>query len=391
VGYFDIDDGSGGKERTVTSLLVGVETSPGGIEAEDDNPQFTLSLTIFYRPSKALLRETEKANQAKVAAANNERVRAYKDAFLKASRDRIKAASNIQTRPFDELREEERIVIYRRLIQDMLTFGLKMPDHRTQHIVAELLNSIFDVDKMLYFAAPEWWRPRMQSHQQFGSLIPVLNADGSIAVGDDGKPVFAPSTNTNLSSDVTVAWGGENRADSYYITEDSTPAKLGSSLGWLLQLDGDNMRNAFLNAPWVKAVVPIRPGRERAAINWLTHVEGFNGIGPTDMYSGAEPALQGKTMLQVLEVLADSVAQKHRDSISVQSFPDPASPGDPASTITATPVDQVYEHGFFPLEGGFRLQPGADFEVFDQWIEILPTEQVVPVEVSYDPKTGRQL
>ena len=38
------------------------------------------------------------------------------------------------------------------------------------------------------------------------------------------------------------------------------------------------MRNAFLNAPWVKAVIPIRPGKEEAAINWLKGVEGMNGI-----------------------------------------------------------------------------------------------------------------
>ena len=55
----------------------------------------------------------------------------------------------------------------------------------------------------------------------------------------------------------------EMTRDSYFITEDSEPARLGSSLGWLLQLDGDNMRNAFLNAPWVKAVIPIRPGGRR--------------------------------------------------------------------------------------------------------------------------------
>ena len=54
---------------------------------------------------------------------------------------------------------------------------------------------------------------------------------------------------------------------------------MGSSLGWLLQLDGDNLRNAFLNAPWVKAVVPIRPGRERAAFNWLQRV-GVEGSEP---------------------------------------------------------------------------------------------------------------
>src|SRR5436190_22049809 len=45
-----------------------------------------------------------------------------------------------------------------------------------------------------------------------------------------------------------------------------------------IQLDGDNLRNAFLNAPWVKAVIPIRPGKEKAAINWLKGVEGMNGI-----------------------------------------------------------------------------------------------------------------
>jgi hypothetical protein len=51
----------------------------------------------------------------------------------------------------------------------------------------------------------------------------------------------------------------------------------------------------------------------------------------------------------------------------------------------------VFEHGFYPLQGGFKLRTGADaFEVFDQWTEILPTDQVVPVEVVYDPKTGRQ-
>ena len=43
-----------------------------------------------------------------------------------------------------------------------------------------------------------------------------------------------------------------------------------------------------------------------------------------------------------------------------------------------------------PLEGGFRVQSaGEQFEVFDQWVEILPTDQIVPVEVAYDPKTGR--
>jgi len=30
------------------------------------------------------------------------------------------------------------------------------------------------------------------------------------------------------------------------------------------------------------------------------------------------------------------------------------------------------------------------FEVFDQWVEVVPTDQIVPVAVDYDPKTGLQ-
>ena len=57
------------------------------------------------------------------------------------------------------------------LIQDMLTQGIPMPDDRTRHVVAELLNTIFDIDKMLYFVAPEWWRPRLhRSHQALGGM-----------------------------------------------------------------------------------------------------------------------------------------------------------------------------------------------------------------------------
>ena len=80
-------------------------------------------------------------------------------------------ASKIEPRTFEDLREEERIVVYRSLIQDMLTKDIPMPDDRTRHVVSELLNSIFDVDKMLYFVAPEWWRPRLhRSHQSLGGL-----------------------------------------------------------------------------------------------------------------------------------------------------------------------------------------------------------------------------
>jgi hypothetical protein len=45
---------------------------------------------------------------------------------------------------------------------------------------------------------------------------------------------------------------------------------------------------------------------------------------------------------------------------------------------------------------GFRASPSSasgssNYHVFDQWVEVLPTDQVVPVAVSYDPATGQQI
>ena len=341
-------------------------------------------------PVKATLNWAPTVDQTAINTENSKRLAAFtaqeqalfNQAFVTAARERINAASNIVSRPFDQLRDEERIVVYRNLIQGMLTPStlVPQPDRQTQHVVAELLNSIFDVDKMLYFVAPEWWRPRLhQSHQQLGGLSEVID----------------PTTGNTLSVTPAIpqqdisAWGeADTRIDSYYITEESKPAKEGSSLGWLLQLDGDNLRNAFLNAPWVKAVLPIRPGKERAALSWLEHVEGMGTIGPDDTYLGPEPAWQGKTVFEVLQILADRVAEKHQAGDRPVDFADPI---DDSSTVRATPIDKVYEAGFDPLLGGFKAADPLDFEVFDQWLEILPTDQVAAVAVKYDPKTGRQV
>lgn len=220
----------------------------------------------------------------------------------------------------------------------------------------------------------------------------------TMTAGTNSAPTLAESS--------AVGWGGidDTTRDNYYVTSDSEPAKMGSSLGWLLQLDGDNMRNAFLNAPWVKAVMPIRPGKEQAAINWLKGVEGMNGITDDVIYHSNDPSevdvngdpLEGQKLIDVLFDLAEKIKRKHRDGIKMGQYPkasevtDPVL-ADPGNTVTATPIDRVYEHGFFPLEGSFRANVSGDYEIFDQWTEVLPTDQIVPVEVAYDPKTGRQI
>jgi hypothetical protein len=283
-------------------------------------------------------------------------------------------------------------------------------------VVSELIKAIFDVDKMLYFVAPEWWRPRLHHsrqdlHESDGDVGPrpplggvwtdspskALTLARTMASGDGYADAVAAST---------VGWGGVNdvQRDNYFITDESAPARLGSSLGWLLQLDGDDMRNAFLNAPWVKAVIPIRPGKEDAAINWLKGIEGMNGITGDVVYHtdnadekdvDGDP-LDGQKLIDVLLDLAEKIRRKHEAGTKAGKYPKPDEVTDPALvddavTVLSTPIDRVYEHGFFPLKASFRANVGGNYEIFDQWIEIVPTDQVVPVEVEYDPKSGRQV
>lgn len=378
-----------------------------------------VKLILHWSPKPAANDAIALKNAENLASFNEKERAAYEKAFVETVRDRVEVASKMTARRSNELREEERIVVYRKLIQDMLMQGVPLPDDRTRHVVAELINSIFDVEKMLYFVAPEWWRPRLHRSRQQLQETPPRPVKPSVPspAGEAASSVLqrglmrrmehaASNVNPAVIGAHTVGWGGVNDAerDNYYITEDSEPAKLGSSLGWLLQLDGDNMRNAFLNAPWVKAVIPIRPGREEAAINWLKGVEGMNGITDDVVYHASNPdetdingnPLDGQKMIDVLMDLAKKIKRKYEEGIETGKYPKLDEVSDPAlvdeeSTVTATPIDRVYEHGFFPLQGSFRVNVGKNYEIFDQWLEILPTDQIVPVQVAYDPKTGRQL
>ena len=347
---------------------------------------FVVAVNLQLTASADKRKEIDAANAAKVLARENAteaNSRKTKEEFVKAAKERIEMASEIHVRKYEDLREEERIIVYRNLIGTLMhetLFELPPgPDtDKIRHTLSELLNSIFDIDKMLYFVAPEWWNnaTRHHYHQALG--------------GTNNYDTFAGNL-TNWS-DLEV------RPDNYFITDKSHIARMGSSLGWLLQLDGDDMRNAFLNAPWVKAVLPIRPGKELEASNWLqqSHVEGTDGL--DNLYQAPETELQkiraalgivDVTLAEAIRFLCAEVALKHQQSLQVGRYPQEEINDD--SRVSATPIDKVYEHGFYPLAGGFRAVTSSAYEVFDQWIEVLPTDQVVPVKVAYDPRTGRQL
>jgi hypothetical protein len=373
-----------GKLIGSSRISIGVWIGQGGLDW-DKPVNFVVGGIVQFAPSATKRKEIADANSAKVTAnqaATAENERKTKEAFLNAAKERIEFASNINIRKYEDLREEERIIVYRKLIGALMSDALyNMPESttndQTRHTLSELINSIFDIDKMLYFVAPDWWKPRQHYHQ-------YLSGGGS------DYAVF--TGNVTSWSDLEI------RPDNYYITEKSQYAKMGSSLGWLLQLDADDLRNAFLNAPWVKAVIPIRPGKELEASNWLQqmHLEGTDGLG--DLYQAPDDELNKiKAALNITDVtigdaikyLCAEVAAKYRESFKVGRYPKEEINDD--NRVSATPIDKVYEHGFYPLKDGFRAITSEGYEVFDQWIEVLPTDQVVPVEVTYDPKTGRQI
>lgn len=298
----------------------------------NDQPEIKFNLKLIWKPPD----QTQEmlSYQKDLAKYSEKNSRLSYIEYLKSVRERVKLARNVNKRYSLELREEERSKIYEHLLSQLTNFNTD----QSQHVISEMIRALFDVDKMLYFVAPEWWMARKHYKQELGDT-------------------------TQLIDDDVISWGGikDQGRDNYLITDDSEPAPKGSSLGWLIQLDGDAHRNAFLNSPWVKAVIPIRPGREIGAINWLklAHVEGTDGLDAE--YDGPEEELHGKTVQEVLNILAEKVSEMNED----------------IKNTLAT--ETVYETGFDPLEGGFRAT-GIPYTIFDQWIEVLPTDQVVALE-----------
>ena len=370
-------------------VTVGVTTGSDGL-TWDKRITFQVSIGLQLKLSERKIKEINDANAGLAsgkALANAENQLKFAKAHLDAISERVTLASKISKRKFENLREEERTIVYRNLIKALMTEHLyKNPKeadtasgHQTRHVLSELINAVFDIDKMLYFVAPEWWRPRRTT--------------AALSLGVE-------SVAEKIGGSV-VTWASDSEYAKYFITEKSEPAPLGSSLGWLMQLDGDDLRNAFLNAPWVKAVIPIRPGKEEAAINWLKAVgiEGSDGLendyaAPADELTAIRTklgldALHTVKLADAIRHLCITVAEKHKESMTVGRYPKEELNDD--NRVSAIPINKVYEHGFYPLKGGFKAITEGNFEICSQWIEVLPTDQVVPVPVTYDPITGRQV
>ena len=225
--------------------------------APGDSANVSVNYSYTWDPAGAVLDEWEAERKAAVAALTEELLNAQ----FERQKGLITERSKIRPRPANDLRKEERYEVMNRMVSHLFARGDDPSDPTPLEI--EYFHRFFDIDGMFTYLHPSWWKPRYS---------PVTTGLGRTA---------------------------------YEITAESEPAPLGSSLGWLVQLDGDSRRNEFLNSPWVRVCLPIRPQREREAIAWLAkHIEGEFGydtakdplkslLGDIDKIRGNENKLGG--------------------------------------------------------------------------------------------------
>ncbi len=120
----------------------------------------------------------------------------------------------------------------------------------------------------------------------------------------------------------------------------------------------------------MKAVLPIRPGLEKQAIEYMKREEVAYIDGLQDKPAG----FGGKSVEEVLIGVAEEIGAEYAGSR------DPLPTG--VGQAAALPEEMVYSHGYDPLEGGTKFDKAA-YKVFSEWMEILPTDQVVATE--YQP------
>ena len=152
-------------------------------------PLINLDVELVFAPNAAAFTDYYTLRKKATDKYEAEKYQAYKKSFMEAVRIRIKDASNIKSRPSWDLREEERTIVYRKLITAANAGQLEPARHRGQwrsnHVRSEVIRAIFDVDGMLYFVAPEWWVPHR--HQTSHAYDPdVKVGDLKISLGDAG-------------------------------------------------------------------------------------------------------------------------------------------------------------------------------------------------------------
>lgn len=266
-----------------------------------DARSVSINYTYGWEPTKDVLDEWEVKRANSFEAATQELLTEK----FEREKELITERSKIRPRPANELRMEERYEVMNRMISHL--FGRGDDPSEPTPLEIEYFHRYFEIERMFIYTHPSWWKPRYAQ------------------------------TETGLGR------------KAYEITADSDPAPMGSSLGWLIQMDGDTRRNEFINSPWLRICLPIRPGREQEAIGWLrSHIEGDFGFNVQ-----AGPL---KNLIEELEAFREKEEALGVDGpnyVTVDS-----SVGAPAEPLTP--------EGVFPIIDEFDVTVPTDGFVYDE-------------------------
>jgi len=266
-----------------------------------DSSSVQVSYSYTWKPSESVM-ATWQAQRDEAAAALEQEALTKQFEQNKAL---ITEKSKIKSRPANDLRQEERYEVMNRMVSYLFGRGDDISDPTPLEI--EYFHRYFDIDGIFTYTHPSWWKPRFASK--------------------------------------TV--GLEREA--YELTAESEPAPLGSSLGWLIQLDGDRRRNEFLNSPWARICIPMRARREREAIEWLArHMEGEVGY---DLSTG--PLAELLTAVEKYRERENKLGLNGPDYVTVDSTP-------------GAPADPAKPEGVYPVVDEFDVTMPTDGFVYDE-------------------------
>src|SRR5207253_529295 len=116
----------------------------------EENATIQFDLDLAWDLSQEAKNAAQSAYQQKVAEFQERERREAHRQYVDLVRERIKLTSRIQPRDIEALRGEERAAVSGRIIQRLMQIA---PDQTspTVHVTAELIQEIFEVDKLLYF------------------------------------------------------------------------------------------------------------------------------------------------------------------------------------------------------------------------------------------------
>jgi hypothetical protein len=263
----------------------------------------TVSFTYTWEPTQTALDEWEAQRKAAVDKITEDLLIQQ----FERQKSLITERSKIKPRPANDLRKEERWEVINRMVSYLLGSGAEASE--ATPLEMESFQRYFEPDGAFLYNFPWWWQPR---------------------------------------------WASTSHAfprPSYQVTAESEPAPMGSSLGWMIQLDGDRRRNEFLNSPWVRVCMPLRPGREREALEWLAkHLEGDVGFSTT---SGPVAALLAE--IETRRAQEAGLGISGPDYVTVASTP-------------GAPADPLTPEGVYPIVDEFSVTVPTDGFVYDELV-----------------------